>query len=72
MTLLDEGSQQDSEHTDNPTTADQGHGPELNHEAAKTATNLARVFSLEDKLRQRLRTSHDEFSKKIPSLLIEV
>ena len=38
----------------------------------KTAHNLARVFSLEDKLQQHLSFSQDEFSMKIPQLLMEV
>lgn len=41
-------------------------------QSAKTAKNLARLFSLEDKLKQQLSFSQDEFKHKIAQLLIEV
>lgn len=38
----------------------------------KTAKTLARVFSLEDRLKQDIEFSQDEFSSKIPQFLMEV
>ena len=38
----------------------------------KTAKTLARVFSLEDRLKQDVEFSQDEFSSKIPQFLMEV
>ena len=38
----------------------------------KTAKTLARVFFLEDRLKQDVEFSQDEFSSKIPQFLMEV
>ena len=44
----------------------------VNLDSIKTAKNLARVFSLEDRLKQDVEFSQDEFSSKIPQFLMEV
>ena len=44
----------------------------VNHNSIKAAKNLARVFSLEDRLKQEVEFSEDKFSSKIPQFLLEV
>lgn len=44
----------------------------VNHNSIKAAKNLARVFSLEDRLKQEVEFSQDEFSSKILQFLLEV
>ena len=41
-------------------------------ESIRTARNLAKVFSMEHQLQKHLKLSQDEFSMKIPHLLMEV
>ena len=72
--LLDEDSQQhDSTENIDRSTATTDKAP-VDHaiESIKTAKNLARVFSLEDRLKQELELSRDDFSSKIPQLFMEV
>ena len=72
--LLDEGSQQydSTENIDGSTAATDKAPVDHAIESIKTAKNLARVFSLEDRLKQELELSQDDFSSKIPQLLMEV
>jgi hypothetical protein len=44
----------------------------VGHDSITTAKNLARAFSLEDRIKQDVEFSHDEFSSKIPQFLMEV
>ena len=69
--LLDESSQQHGSlaNTDGSTVVDKA---PVDHDSIKTAKNLARVFSLEDRLKEELEFSQDEFSSKIPQFLMEV
>lgn len=44
----------------------------LDYDSIKTAKNLSRIFSLEEKLKEELTLTQDEFCRKIPYLLMEV
>ena len=69
--LLDKSSQQHDSlaNTDGSTVIDKS---PVDHDSIETAKNLARVFSLEDRLKKELEFSQDEFSSKIPQFLMEV
>ena len=69
--LPDEGSRQHDSlvNADESTLADR---VPVDHDSIITAKNLARVFSLEERLKQGLDISQDEFSSKIPQFLMEV
>ena len=70
QSVIEDGShQQDSkEAVDNLTATEKA----VDQQSIRTARNLVRVFSLEDKLKQQLSLSQDEFRSKIAQLLIEV
>ena len=54
-------------------TIAQDKAPDPDPDSIKTAKTLARVFSLEDRLKQdQVEFSQDEFSSKIPQFLMEV
>ena len=42
------------------------------YDSIKTAMNLSRIFSLEEKLKLELTKTQEDFCKKIPYLLMEV
>ena len=67
--LPDEGSTVD---TEAPKITVQDNKAPVDHDSIKAAKNLARVFSLEDRLKQEVEFSQDEFSSKIPQFLLEV
>ena len=62
-------SQTEAIETDELTSIDKASS---DRSSAKTACNLARVFSMEEKLKQELELSQDKFSNVIPQLLKEV
>ena len=70
QSVLEDGiPQQDSKVVvDNQTITER----DIDQQSIKTARNLIRVFSLEDKLKQQLSLSQDEFTSKIAQLLLEV
>ena len=67
--LPDEGS---TTNTQVSKTIAQDKAPGPDPDSIKTAKTLARVFSLEDRLKQDIEFSQDEFSSKIPQFLMEV
>ena len=44
----------------------------VDYDSIKTAKNLSRIFSLEEKLKLELAQTQDDFYKRIPYLLMEV